>query len=120
MERMEELAFIHNPDLREQGYLGRISVADTRKAILRLLPGITYSAGTNGDSNSFAVHHQWYEAGAKLSWNLMNLASGKSQIDYANANEEVTNGRRIALRMAVLAQDLPDGSPFGAYALGRK
>jgi len=104
LERMEELAFVQNPDLREQGYLTRISVDETRKAILKLLPGVTFSAGTNYDSNSFAAYNQWNEAGAKLSWNLMNLASGKSQIDYAETNEEVVKARRLALRMAVLAQ----------------
>jgi outer membrane protein TolC len=104
LEQMEELAFLHNPDLREQGYLTRISVDDTRKAILRLLPGITFTAGRNYDYNSFLSNNHWYEAGAKLSWNLMNIVSGKSQMDYAETNEAVASARRIALRMAVLAQ----------------
>lgn len=104
LERMEELAFAGNPDLLEQGYLSRIAVEDTKKAILRLLPGITFSSGRNWDGNSFQANNLWWEAGAKLSWNVMNVFSGKSQIDYAETNEEVANARRVALRMAVLAQ----------------
>lgn len=104
LERMEELAFANNADLREQGYLARISVNDTRKAITRLFPGITFSASRNYDHNSFLMSNHWYEAGAKLSWNLMNLISGPDAISYAETNEEVVKSKRLALRMAVLAQ----------------
>lgn len=104
LDRMEETAFAQNPDLREQGYLSRIAVDDTRKAILKLLPGITFSSGRDWDGNSFQANNLWWEAGAKLSWNVMNVFSGKSQLDYADTNEKVADARRMALRMAVLAQ----------------
>lgn len=104
LERMEEIAFVNNPDLHEQGYLTRISVDDTRKAILKLLPGVSFTAGRNYDYNSFLVDNNWYELGGKLSWNLVNLASGPSAIGFAETNEEVVKARRLALRMAVLAQ----------------
>ena len=103
-EQMEELAFINNPDLREQVYLSRIAVDETKKTILKLLPGLNLNAATNGDSNSFLVDHQWYSLGAKLSWNLFNLISAPDQIDQAEAGEKVANAKRVALRMAVLAQ----------------
>jgi len=104
LEQMEEQAFLNNPDLREQGYLARIAVDDTKKAILKMLPGITISEGRNWDSNSFAVNHQWWDTSAKLSWNLMNVVSGRDSMRYADANEETVKARRLALRMAVLAQ----------------
>lgn len=104
LDRMEELAFQGNPDLREQGYLARIAVDDTRKAITRLFPGITFSASRQYDHNSFLADNHWYEAGSKLSWNLMNLVSAPDTLNYAETNEEVVKSRRLALRMAVLAQ----------------
>ncbi len=104
LDRMEELSFVNNADLREQGYLARISVNDTRKAIARLFPGITFSASRQYDHNSFLMDNRWYEAGAKLSWNLMTLVSGPDAIQYAETNEEVAKAKRLALRMAVLAQ----------------
>lgn len=104
LDRMEELAFQGNADLREQGYLTRISADDTRKAIVRLFPGITFSTSRNYDHNSFLANNHWYEAGAKLSWNLMNLVSAPDAIAYAETNEDVAKARRLALRMAVLAQ----------------
>jgi outer membrane protein TolC len=104
LDRMEELAFVNNADVREQGYLARVAADDTRKAITRLFPGITFSASRNYDHNSFLMANHWYEAGAKLSWNLMNLVSGPDAIAYAETNEDVAKSRRLALRMAVLAQ----------------
>ncbi|WP_245651313.1 TolC family protein [Paramagnetospirillum marisnigri] len=104
LERMEEQAFVNNPDLREQGYLTRISVDDTKKAIIKMLPGVTFTGSRNYDYNSFLMDNHWYEAGAKLSWNLMNIISGPSALKYAETNEAVAKARRIALRMAVLAQ----------------
>lgn len=104
LEKMEEVAFVNNPDLREQGYQARISANDTRKAIARLFPGITFSASRNYDHNSFLMANHWYEAGAKLSWNLMNLVSGPDAIKFAETAEDVGKAKRLALRMAVLAQ----------------
>lgn len=104
LEQMEEKAFLNNADLREQGYLARIAVDDTRKAITRLFPGITLSTSRQYDHNSFLMDNHWYEAGAKLSWNLMNLVSAPDTLAYADSNEQVVKSRRLALRMAVLAQ----------------
>lgn len=104
LDRMEELAFLGNADLREQGYLARIAANDTRKAIARLFPGITFSASHQQDRNSFLVDNNWYEAGAKLSWNLMNLISAPDTIAFSKSGEEVVKAKRLALRMAVLAQ----------------
>jgi len=104
LDKMEESAFINNPDLHEQAYLSRIALDDTRKAILRLLPGVNLNVTGQYDSNSYLVDHRWYETGAMLSFNLLNLVSAPAQIDYAETNETVVNSRRLALRMAVLAQ----------------
>jgi len=104
LDQMEEIAFLNNPDLRERGYLSRIAVDETRKTITRLLPGISLSATRNWDSNSFLVDRQWYETSARMSWNLINVLSLPDQLDQARANETVAEARRVALRMAVLAQ----------------
>lgn len=103
-EEMEELAFINNPDLREQAYQARVAVDETRKSLLKLLPGVSFNVSRQYDSNSFTVYNRWEEYGAKLTWNLLNIASGYSQIQQALTAEEVGDARRLALRMAVLAQ----------------
>jgi hypothetical protein len=103
-QQMEESAFINNPDLREQVYMTRITVDETKKTILKMLPGINLSLGDKWDSNSFLVANHWYEAGAKISWNLFNLLSAPDQLNNAELAEKVANAKRVALRMAILAQ----------------
>lgn len=104
VEQMEETALLNNADLREVGYNARIAADESRKTILKLLPGVNFSAGRDWSSNSFLVDNLWYEAGAKLTWNIFNLLSAPDQIANADAAEAVAKARRVALRMAVLAQ----------------
>ncbi len=104
VEQMEEMALLNNAELREQGYNARIAADETRKAILKILPGISFTAGRNYDQNSFLADNRWYEASAKVSWNLFNLISAPDRIRDAEAGEAVATARRQALSMTVLAQ----------------
>ncbi|WP_044871587.1 TolC family protein [Pseudomonas sp. LFM046] len=102
--RLEEEALASRPELREQDYQARISAAETRKAMLRLLPGLEFSAGGHYDSNSFLVNQSWADYGVKVTWNLFNALSAPAAIDVAKAGESVAAARRQAMSMAVLAQ----------------
>lgn len=104
VERMEEIAFVNNPDLREQSYQARISLDETRKSIVRVMPGISLSADRSFDSNRYLVDRQWYDVSAQMSWNLINLLSLPDQLSQNEASETVVKARRLALSMAVLAQ----------------
>ncbi|WP_085727553.1 TolC family protein [Pseudomonas sp. R37(2017)] len=101
---LEQEALTSRPELREQDYQTRISAAETRKAMLRLLPGLEFSAGGHYDSNSFLVEQGWADYGVKVTWNLFNVISAPAAIDVAKAGEEVAVARRQAMSIAVLAQ----------------
>ncbi|WP_237133373.1 TolC family protein [Pseudohongiella sp. O18] len=104
IEDMEELALLRRPELIEERYQQRISAAETRKALLRLFPSLTLSTSANYDSNSYLVNQNWADAAARLSWNLLNLASGPSAMRAAEAAEDVAEMRRLSLSMAALTQ----------------
>jgi outer membrane protein, multidrug efflux system len=104
MASLEQEALASRPELREQDYQTRISTAETRKAMLRLLPGLELSAGGHYDSNSFLVNDKWADYGVKITWNLFNVISAPAAIDVAKAGEEVAKARRQAMSIAVLAQ----------------
>ncbi|QRY77353.1 TolC family protein [Pseudomonas sp. PDNC002] len=104
IEQLEQQALASRPELREQDYQARISAAETRKAMLRLLPGLEFSAGGHYDSNSFLVNNRWADYGVKVTWNLFNVLSAPAAIDVAKAGENVNVARRQAMSMAVLAQ----------------
>ncbi len=104
IEQLEEEALSTRPELREQDYQTRISCDETRKAMLRMLPGLEFSVGGNYDSNSFLVNQSWADYGVRVTWNLFNLLSGPQAVEVAKAGEQVTDARRQALSIAVLAQ----------------
>ena len=101
---MEETALVNNPDLREQDYQSRMSIADTHKEILKLLPGVSINFSRQYDSNSFLQDNKWNEAGARITWNLLGLLSAPDRIKQAHSTEQLVKIKRLALRMAVLAQ----------------
>ena len=104
METMEAMALSSNPDLREQAYNGRIAAAETRRTLLRLLPGLSFDYGSRRDNDGYLINQQWYEAGARVSFNLFNLLSAPSQMNAAEKGVAVAEQRRMALQMSVLTQ----------------
>lgn len=104
ISQLEETALVSRPELREQDYQARISAAETRKAMLRMLPGLEFSVGGHYDSNSFLVNQSWADAGMKVTWNLFNLISGPAAKKAAEAGETVAETRRQAMSMAIMAQ----------------
>ncbi|PTU73569.1 TolC family protein [Pseudomonas mangrovi] len=101
---LEQEALSNRPELREQDYQTRITATETRKAMLRLLPGLEFSVGGHYDSNSFLVEQGWADYGVKVTWNLFNVISAPAAIDVAKAGEEVAQARRQAMSIAILAQ----------------
>lgn len=101
---LEQQALASRPELREQDYQARISAAEVRKSMLRMLPGLEFSAGGHYDSNSFLSNQSWADYGVKITWNLFNVISAPAAINVAKAGEQVVEARRQAMSMAVLAQ----------------
>ena len=102
--RMEETALLLNPDIREQSYERRITAAETRKAILRLFPGLNFAAGPHYDSNSFLLNHQWVTAAVYLNGYLNTLITAPATIRRAENAELLTDVRRQAISMNVLTR----------------
>ena len=101
---LERMALVFRPELREEDYQSRISALETRKAILRMVPGLEFNGAYNTASNRFLFNQSWAEGGVKLAWNLINLYSGGTIREVARGQEEVGEVRRLSLGMAVLTQ----------------
>ena len=102
--QMEMTALYNSTDLAEQIYNVRIDQAETRKALLRLLPGIELSYNYGYDSNKLLVDNNWTEVGAEVSWNLFNLATTKQVLKNSDLREELALQRRLAVNMAVVTK----------------
>ncbi len=103
-EQLERVALVNRPELREEDYNLRIAQNEGRRAILRMLPGISLTGSWNHDSNSFLTYHNWAEVGLRAAFNLVNLVSAPSVMRLADKQGEVVQVRRLALSMAAIAQ----------------
>ena len=102
--QLEITALYNSTELAEQIYSVRITQAETRKALLRLLPGVEISYDYGHDSNKYLVNNTWNEVGAEVSWNLLNLATSKQVLKNTDLYEELARQRRMAVNMAVVTK----------------
>lgn len=101
---LENLGLFYRPELREEVYQERISRAEVWKEMLKIMPGLTIPVSVNWDSNSFLVHDLWMEAGARTTFNLVNLLAAPKIWKSAETQIDVVKTRRKALSVATLVQ----------------
>lgn len=104
VEQLEAQALAQNAKLREQNYNSRIASQETRKTLLRLFPNLSLNYNLRHDSDKYLINNNWNEAGAQISFNLMNVLSAPAQYRLAKAGISLADQRRVATQMAVLAQ----------------
>jgi outer membrane protein TolC len=102
--KLEEMALLQRPELREEDFRKRITSDEARKQMLSMLPGITLNYGRKYDSNIFTYNNNWSEGGASLAWNLMRLVALPAMKDAQKYQEATDEARRMALSMAILTQ----------------
>jgi outer membrane protein TolC len=104
LSSMEEKALTQRPELVETYYQKRISAAETRAAMLKMLPGINLSAGSYNDNNKYLLNEDWNSVGAQISWNLFDVFKVGAERDMAKTREALAEEQRLATSMAVLTQ----------------
>lgn len=104
VERMEEQAIAQNADLRESFYNARIASQETKRALLRAFPGLSFNYGMKQSDDSYLINQRWTETGLQLSFNLFGLLSAPAQMRLAEAGIAVADQRRMATQMATLTQ----------------
>ncbi len=104
MEKLEEVALQNNADLREQHYNSRIAREETRRTLVRMFPNLSFTYGAKYDTDKYLLSNNWNEAGLQLSFNLMNLLTGPTQIKLAEAGVTLADQRRMVTQMSVLTQ----------------
>ncbi|WP_300557388.1 TolC family protein [Limnohabitans sp. Rim8] len=104
VDKLEEVALLNNPDLREQHYNSRIAREETRRTILRMFPNLSFNYGAKYNTDSYLMSNNWNEAGVQLSFNLMNLLTAGTQMKLSEAGVALADQRRVATQAAVLTQ----------------
>ena len=101
-DKLELYALVHSADYTDELYNLRIARNESRKAIARLFPSLEGFGSLNGDTNHFLADPSWYEAGARVSWNLFNVLRVGDVNETNEARRNMTVARRLAANMAVI------------------
>ncbi|MDO9023115.1 TolC family protein [Zwartia sp.] len=104
VEEFEVRALAHNADLKEGIYNARIAMLETRKSMLRLLPGLSFNYGPQASNNTYYINKNWMEGAAQISFNLWNLLLAPQVKQQALANEDLATNKRMLVQMAVVSQ----------------
>lgn len=104
VRKLEEMALFQRPELREEDFKKRISADETRKQLLGMLPGISFDAGLQYDSNQLLSSNRWAQGGVRISWNLLQLVALPSLKATQQQQVRTDEARRMALSMAVMTQ----------------
>ncbi|MGK0296653.1 MAG: multidrug efflux system outer membrane protein [Gammaproteobacteria bacterium] len=100
----ELTALVNSDNYATEAYNVRIERLESRKSLMRLLPGIEFSYSKNYDSNSFLVNQVWGEAGIRATGDLMRLFFIERIKDYGKTKEQLSVARRLAVNMATITQ----------------
>lgn len=98
------IAVTNRPEMREVAYRLRINDKEVNAALLELLPSFNIYAGLNYDSNEFIATNDWISWGAKVSWNLIKLATIPAVKAKIEAQEEALDARSLSVAMAIMTQ----------------
>lgn len=104
LDRLEWLALMNRPELREEDYKLQNTRLAAKKALLKLLPGINLSLSANYDSDDYMSNNSWLQAAAQLGWNLLNPVKMQQTLASGEVKEAVRNLNRQVLAMTVLTQ----------------
>ena len=103
-KQMVKLAYVNRPELREISYRLRSNQIDQKSSALELLPSVRGYLGVNYDSNELLVNNDWASWGARLSWDIMNLARYSQTRKTGKAAEQLLDARALALTQAISTQ----------------
>lgn len=104
LEQLEMTALMNSSEVTIEAYNARIEQAETRKALLRLLPGLEIGDSVNRDTNDFLFNNNWNEASVRVSWNLLRLVSTRQTLRGSKLRNELQVQRRLAANMAVVTR----------------
>ncbi|KZC98821.1 hypothetical protein AUP43_14730 [Oceanibaculum pacificum] len=104
LERQELMALVNSGDYAAQLYNIRIEQLESRKALIRLLPGVELFSAVNFDTNSYLYNQTWAEVGARVNWNIMRLLAYDEIKDLNEGRKQLAVARRLATNMAVITR----------------
>lgn len=104
INELEKLALENRPELQETRYQQKISEAEVKAVMLKMLPSINLNAGYSYDNSEYLLNNEWMSYGASVSWNLLNVFNGSLNNKLAKTQIELAKQQKLALSMAIISQ----------------
>ncbi len=104
LDILERMALRKRPELFDADYRHRISLMESRKAVLRMFPGLEFTTGRSSDSNRFLYNGSWRQSGLRLGWNLVNIGANIAEKRIATAETDLAQIKRESITLGILAQ----------------
>ncbi|WP_119344697.1 TolC family protein [Facilibium subflavum] len=104
-EKMDTLALIYRPELRQASYQSEIAKKGIQAAIINMLPGIDFNFGYNVTNNEYMKNQYWWGGNIGASLNLIQtVLAGPYAIKLANEAHSFEQLKQIAATVTVLTQ----------------
>jgi len=104
IDRLEEYALTHRPDLFEGDMHVRIQAEEARAAFWKLFPGVNLFAGTHYDHNRLLLSNTWNSVGASLGWNLLDLPARIASLQASGVAVNMAEAQRLLSTVGVITQ----------------
>ncbi len=104
IDRLEEYALTHRPDLFERDMQVRIQKEEAKRTFWQLFPGVNFFAATHYDANRLLLSNTWNSVGAGLGWNLLDLPSRLMEHKKAGQSIDMAEVQRLMLTVGVITQ----------------
>lgn len=104
VEKLENYAVLHRPELFEADLKKEVRVATSREALIRAFPNIGHTFTRIRDYNKLLVFNQWSEVGFNIGWNLLSVPSNFFHALSTRHGIQLAEAERLATTMAILVQ----------------
>ena len=117
-EKMDMLALVFRPELREASYESANAKKNIHEAIISMLPVLQFDFGYNHTNNNYIFNKDWWQGNVNASWNILKaVTSGPKAINIASHGYSLAKLRQAAVTMTILTQIRV---AFYAYELQRE
>lgn len=104
IHNLEQEALTNRPEIDEEIAKKNIAWREARQEMLKTFPGMELFFSNQYDSNKFLNDPNWASYSASIMQSLTNIINAPARMRQAKNNQTLTDSRRQALILAIMAQ----------------
>ena len=104
IDRLEEYALLHRPELFESDIRVLIQKKEARSAFLSLFPGLNLFTGSHYEDNRLLKSKTWNTVGVGVGWDLLDIPSRLAALHGRKKAVDMVNAQRLMMTVGVITQ----------------